>query len=141
MGTGTILFVPLMDAYYYLKQAKALNTRVSYRDSSRCIRTSIILTWVALEGAVGYELNKCQKAGYERKLPARLGDKLAFLFSKQETPFNFPEFKERRKIRNLIAHPSDSQTHMMSPLKEAQQTFDYCLGLMRLFYSSHLSLE
>jgi hypothetical protein len=143
MGTATILFIPLMDCVLLPETGEALCAKTSeyHRDSSRCLRTSIMLAWIAVEGAVGYEFKKIVQAGHQGRPPARLGDKLCLLLQQKSVTLDLNQFRERRAWRNRIAHPSDTTTYVAPTLEQAQLTFDYCLGLMRTFYSGHLLLE
>jgi hypothetical protein len=142
MGMATFKFMPLCDASYFLNQGRGVpQTQLSYEQVGRNLRSSILMSWAAVEGAASYELEKLKKSGYKGKLPESLRGRLKLLLEQKQQSFDLESFKEWYKWRNRITHPQDSRKYTQPSFDIAQGNFNYCLGLMRGFYSLNLDFS
>jgi hypothetical protein len=127
-------FCALDDAHVFLMEAKALpaipSTSVRL---CRCLRACILLSWVGLEDGLDYAVEGWGARGRTIKtLPTKLKVRmLAFLLPLSEPSLVDAEFTRLRKIRNRLAHPISKEGNPPPTLKEAEQTFHFCLRILR----------
>jgi hypothetical protein len=127
-------FCALDDAHAFLMEAKGLPAIPSASERLRlCLRACILLSWVGLEDGLDCAVEGWGARGRTlRSLPTRLKLRLlAFLLPLSEPPLVDAEFDRLRKLRNLIAHPRGKESSPRLTLKDAEQTFQFCLKILR----------
>lgn len=127
-------FCALDDAHVFLMEAKALPAIPSASVRlCRCLRACILLSWVGLEDGLDYAVEGWGARGRTIKtLPTKLKVRmLAFLLPLSEPSLVDAEFTRLRKIRNRLAHPISKEGNPPPTLKEAEQTFHFCLRILR----------
>lgn len=131
-------FCTFDDAHAFLMEAKGLPTIPSASVRLRlCIRTCILLSWVALEDGLDCEIDAWGARGRTMKaLPTKLKLRmLAFLLPLSEPARLNAEFDRLHKIRGQLVHPRIKESSPHLTLKDAEQTYNYCLKLMRAIYA------
>jgi hypothetical protein len=126
------------DAHAFLMEAKGLPAIPSASMRLRlCIRTCILLSWVALEDGLDCECEVWGPRGRTIKsLPLKLKLRmLAFLLPLSEPRLQNGEFDRLHKIRNQLVRPRMKESTPHLTLKDAEQTFDFCLKLLRAVYT------
>jgi hypothetical protein len=127
-------FCALDDAHDFLVEAKGLPAISSASGRLRlCLRACILLSWVGLEDALDHATEHWRTRGPTIKaLPTRLKVRmLAFLLPLSEPLLVDAEFDRLRKMRNQLAHPRPNDSAAQLTLKEAEQTFQFCLRFVR----------
>jgi len=127
-------FCALDDAHDFLTEAKGLpNIPSASVRSRRCLRACILLSWVGLEDGLDSAADRWGSRGRTIKaLPTKLKVRmLAFLLPLSEPSLLDEEFDRLRGIRNQLAYPRDNETSSPPTLDEAEQTFQFCLRMVR----------
>lgn len=127
-------FCALDDAQAFLIEAKGLPAIPSASERLRlCLRACILLSWVGLEDGLDCAIENWGNRGRTLKgLPTKLKVRmLAFLLPLAEPPLVDAEFDRLRRMRNQLAHPRVRESGPHLTLKDADQTFQFCLGILR----------
>jgi len=127
-------FCALDDAQSLLMEAKGLPSIPSASERLRlCLRASILLSWVGLEDGLDCTIETWGSRGRTFKaLPTKLKVRmLAFLLPLSDPPQLDAEFDRLRKLRNQLAHPRAKENNPQLTLKDAEQTFQFCLKILR----------
>ena len=136
----SLRFIAFSDAYYMLNQVKGLPDTISgLEHRNRCITTCILLSWVGVEAAVADELRRLRKQGYSGTLPTHLRGGVEFLLNRKNAQLDLENFKKLKKLRNDLTHPT---AVLLQPPTEASAdaSFNYCIDLVKAFYSFGLHL-
>ena len=126
------------DAHAFLMEAKGLPSIPSASTRLRlCVRTCILLSWVALEDGLDCQIDAWGARGRTIKgLPIKLKLRmLAFLLPLSEPALLNAEFDRLHKIRGQLVHPRIKESSPHLALKDADQTFQYCLRLLRAIHT------
>ena len=126
------------DAHAFLTEAKGLPSIPSASTRLRlCIRTCILLSWVALEDGLDCEIDAWGTRGRTIKtLPIKLKLRMiVFLQPLSEPGLLNAEFDRLHKIRSQLVHPRIKESSPHLSLKDAEQTFQYCLKLLQAIYA------
>jgi len=127
-------FCALDDAQSFLMEAKGLPSIPSASERLRlCLRACILLSWVGLEDGLDCAIETWGSRGRTFKaLPTKLKVRmLAFLLPLSDPPQLDAEFDRLRKMRNQLAHPRARESNPHLTLKDADQTFQFCLKTLR----------
>ena len=125
----------LDDALAFLTEARALPSVLSsIARHCRSTRACILLSWVALEDGLETIIEGYQNGGYQLPtLPASLKGKLStLLITLSKPPLQEIEFDKLRRVRNQLTHPKTQSSAPELTIEVAEQTFKFCLGLLRL---------
>jgi hypothetical protein len=133
VGVAKSKFIALSEAQEFLKEAKALQMNSqTFERISRYSRASILLSWVALEAVVAYEL---KKTGYKHKRGDNLAKVLEILATQRQLPFDKKAYGEQRRIRNAVTHPTNTFVWTCPDSETAGRVFHYCISLINQLYS------
>lgn len=131
-------FCTFDDAHAFLMEAKGLPSIPSASLRLRlCIRTCILLSWVALEDGLDCEIDAWGARGRTIKsLPVKLKLRMmAFLLPLSVPALQSGEFDRLHKIRSQLVHPRIKESSPDLSLKDAEQTFHFCMKLLQSIYA------
>jgi hypothetical protein len=138
MGEATALIVPLSDAKYFLRRAHE-SAKMGHRlEAAINARACIIFAWAGVEAIAPIEVRRLRKSGQKKQLPRSLTGKVASLMHDRNAPFDDAQFTRLRNYRHTIAHPPNAPVSTAPPPDSAQEHFDYCVNLSRVFYGHDL---
>jgi hypothetical protein len=127
-------FTTLDDAYYFLNQVRGLpevpNTLLLRQ---RMIRSSMILSWVALEEIVESVVDE---KGYASEKdfpkPPKLFQVIEYAAKKNGKPLDLAELTEARRLRNDVVHARSDAIQIAALTEEnCRLVFDSCLAASR----------
>jgi hypothetical protein len=126
-------FSSLDDAFHFFNQAKgAPNIASSTPLIDRCCRVSILLSWAAVEEALAETEAALAKKGLPTLATGLLTDRLNRVSVLQRRrKVNHAAFIRHRRLRNKLAHPTKSSHAVNAGVKEAHDTFQFCLAVVR----------
>jgi hypothetical protein len=137
-------FCALDDAHIFLVEAKGLPSIPSASQRLHlCLRACILLSWVGLEDGLDCTVEGWGARGRTFKsLPIKLKVRmLGFLLPLSERPQIDAEFDRLRKIRNHLAHPRAKEIAPALTLNDAEQTFQFCLKILRAIKTYRLAIR
>jgi hypothetical protein len=137
-------FCALDDAHVFLMEARGLPAIPSA--SARlglCLRTSIFLSWTGLDDGLDHIIEDLGARGKTLKaLPTKLKLRmLAFLLPLSEPLFVNADFDRLRRVRNELAHPVGKQGALQLTVKDAEQTLQFCLTIVRALGAYRIAIR
>jgi hypothetical protein len=120
-------FTLLDDAFFFLNQAKSLSSTPTARAAKeRYIRSSVMLSWQALEDAAKDVLHRSSTPPFPKKFSERL--KLALALMGHSQAFDPILYKERYLLRNDVVHVNAGSAH--PTLRDAEAMFIYAKSMI-----------
>lgn len=122
-------FSTFEDAFHFYVRANSLpHTSSAGAEVDRCVRVSILLSWVGFEEALKESAAMLRKQGAltttaPRKLYQALTE-LQSIYGKPHLPKS--DFMRMRAIRNDIAHANNASTVPIHKPDDALETFKFC---------------
>jgi hypothetical protein len=94
----------------------------------RCLRASILLSWIAFEEVVKSCLrDRWSSENPSGPMPTHLYEQVAYqLSSLGKSSLDRAEYTRFRRLRNDIAHANDSHEPLTLSLEEGLGTFNFC---------------
>jgi hypothetical protein len=124
----------LDDAFALLNELRGLpDIPVSAARRQRLIRSSIILSWVAVEEALDYFIDSyslCARADYPGG--SKLLQRLQFVAKVNQRPVSMTELEAARRFRNDVTHTRDDAALTLAMTEQnCQFVFETCLKTVR----------
>lgn len=120
-------FTLLDDAFFFLNQAKSLsNTPTARAARERYIRTSVMLSWQALEDSVKDTLHRHTAPPFPRKLSAKLT--LALALRRPAHAFDLVLYQQFYVLRNDVVHVNAGSAH--PTFRDAEAMFTYAKSMI-----------